>query len=78
MSVRVTVKGGRGREGRPGVLTGDGAQAWAASATFHARDVPATEAADYMLADAVVVWGTLAAAARVGGCGAARLALCQP
>lgn len=41
--------------------------AWAASAVFHARDVPLTEKADYMLADAFILWGCLTAALRVSG-----------
>ena len=40
---------------------------WAASAVFHARDVPATERWDYFLAGAVVALGVLVTAARTVG-----------
>jgi len=49
------------------VYFGISLSAWAASAAFHARDINVTEAADYMLADAVVLWGTLTTALRVLG-----------
>lgn len=41
--------------------------AWAASGLFHTRDVRTTEAADYMLADAFILWGFLTTAIRVTG-----------
>ena len=40
---------------------------WAASAVFHARDVPATERWDYFLAGAVVALGVLVTVARTVG-----------
>ncbi len=41
--------------------------AWAASAAFHARDVRATEVADYLIADALILYGFLVTLARVLG-----------
>lgn len=41
--------------------------AWTASALFHMRDVPTTEVADYMLADAFILWGCLTSIARATG-----------
>jgi hypothetical protein len=41
--------------------------AWAASAAFHARDVKLTERTDYLLADALVLFGLLVAGARALG-----------
>lgn len=48
--------------------------AWAASAAFHARDVKITERTDYLLADALVLFGLLVAAARALGCASRRFA----
>jgi Per1-like family len=46
--------------------------AWAASAAFHARDVKVTERTDYLLADALVLFGLLVAVARALGCACRR------
>ena len=48
--------------------------AWAASAAFHARDVRVTERTDYLLADALVLFGLLVAIARASGWASRRFA----
>ena len=52
--------------------------AWAASAAFHARDVKLTERTDYLLADALVLFGLLVAAARALGWGGRHSAALTP